>query len=189
MTAMYHTDLAALAAQVQNRTLPPLANWNPPLCGDMPLRIDHDGHWWHDGTLIEREALARLFATVLRREDDGHYYLVTPVEKWRIEVEDAPFLAVLLDIEGSGEQQRLIFTTRFGDTAVAGPDHPITLDERADGQPAPYIHIRDRLQALMSRGVFLQLAEQAVIRQHNDGNWYGVWSEGVFFPLQRVDAD
>jgi hypothetical protein len=182
---MYKPDPAALAAQVQGKKLPPLERWNPPLSGVMDMRITRDGTWYHEGSPILRETLARLFSTILRREDDNHYYLVTPVEKWRIQVDDAPFVAVLLDVINKGSQtQELHFTTNLGDVVTAGPAHPIEVVYLTPGgEPSPYIHVRDRLKALISRSVFLELAELGEEREVDGKPLYGVWSQGVFFPL------
>ena len=180
---MSNPDPAALAAQVQDRSLPPVEQWDPPLSGEMDLHIRRDGSWFYQGSPIERPALVRLFSTLLRREDDGHYYLLTPVEKWRIRVDDAPFLAVLLAVEGRGREQVLHFTTNLGDQVAAGSDHPLWVDYSPDGEPSPYIHIRDWLEALIGRSVFLELAELAQEGQVEGRSWLGVWSQGVFFPL------
>ncbi|MDX1655695.1 MAG: DUF1285 domain-containing protein [Candidatus Competibacteraceae bacterium] len=180
---MSHPDPAALAAQLQDQSLPPVEQWDPPLSGEMDLHIRRDGNWLYQGSPIERPTLVRLFSTLLRREDDGLYYLLTPVEKWRIRVDDAPFLAVLLAVEGQGREQVLRFTTNLGDSVAAGPDHPLRVNYSPDGEPSPYVHIRDRLEALIGRSVFLELAELAEEGQVGERSWLGVWSRGVFFPL------
>lgn len=185
---MAKPDPAALAAQVQGRKLPPVERWNPPLSGEMDLRIARDGTWYHEGRPIAREALVRVFSTLLRRDPDGHHYLLTPAEKWRIQVEDAPFLAVLLEADGAGRAQRLHFTTNLGDRVCAGPDHPIEVVFAADGEPSPYVRVRGRLQALISRAVYLELVELGV--EHGGGRReYGVWSDGAFFSLGRLDEE
>ena len=182
---MYKLDLAALAAQVESKKPPPLECWHPPLSGDLDMRIARDGTWYHEGAPILRQNLARLFSTILRREDDGCYYLVTPVEKWRIQVEAAPFLAVLLEVsDKGGKQQKLRFTTTMGDTVTAGPEHPIEVEYVAPGgEPAPYVQVRAGLRALLSRPVFLELTELGEEREVDGKPLYGVWSQGVFFPL------
>lgn len=176
----------ALVSQIQGRRMPPVEHWNPPLSGDMDIRIARDGSWWHEGKPIHRESLVRLFSTVLRRDDDGCYYLLTPVEKWRIRVDDAPFVAVLLEISGEGESQALAFRTNLGDMATAGPEHALRVDYDASGEPAPYIHIRAGLWALISRSVFVELAALATIREVDTGPVYGIYSQGVFFTLGPV---
>lgn len=182
-------DLAVLANLLNsNRPLPPVDNWNPPLLGDMDLCIARDGVWYHEGTPIQRETLVQLFASILRRDEDGYYYLVTPVEKWRIQVDDAPFLAIRVDATGAGMAQSLTFTTNVGDVVTAGPDHPLIVEYRTvGGEPAPYLHVRGRLRALLSRAVFLELAERGEERLTADGLDYGVWSQGQFFILGRLD--
>src|SRR5690606_30609226 len=112
----------------QARGLPPVHKWNPPFCGDLDMRIARDGTWFYMGTPIGRERLVRLFSTVLRHDEDGKYYLVTPVEKVGITVDDAPFLAVAMKVEGQGREQQLTFTTNVGDEAAAGPDHPLRFE-------------------------------------------------------------
>lgn len=186
-----HPDPAILATQLPaNRPLPPVEHWNPPLGGDMDLRIARDGVWHHEGTPIQREALVRLFASILRRDEDDCYYLVTPVEKWRIRVDDAPFLAVRLDATGSGCDQRLTFTTNVGDIVLAGPDHPLIVEYRnPGGEPAPYLHVRGRLRALLTRAVFVELVELGEERPTDQGRDYGVWSQGRFFCLGRLDDE
>jgi hypothetical protein len=180
-------DPETLAAQIGNRKLPPVDRWNPPLSGDMDLRIARDGVWYHEGRPIVRESLVRLFSTILRREEDGEYYLLTPVEKWRIRIEDAPFLAVLLVADGQGEAQSLHFTTNVGDTVIAGPEHPIEVEYVTPGaEPSPYVHVRGRLRALISRSVFLELAALGEEHEADGKRILGVWSQGVLFSLGRL---
>jgi uncharacterized protein len=168
-------ELAMLA-----RGLPPVGTWNPAHCGAIDIRIARDGSWHHEGTPIARGELVRLFSTILRREADG-YYLVTPAEKMKITVDDAPFQAVLLRVEGEGRDQKLVFTTNVGDETTAGPDNPIRveIDPRTQ-EPSPYVHVRAGLEARIARPVFYELAELAEWRR--DG-MLGVWSNGVYFPL------
>lgn len=184
-------DPTELAAQLRSdRSLPPVDHWNPPFSGDIDIRITRDGAWYHEGEPIQRETLVRLFASILRRDEDGHHYLVTPVEKWRIRVDDAPFRAVRLDASGAGHDRCLIFTTNVGDTVTAGPDHPLTVEYRnPDGEPAPYLHVRGRLRALLTRAVFLELAELGEERPTSAGREYGVWSQGQFFSLGWLGDD
>lgn len=185
-------DPETLASQLSPAPLPPpVEGWNPPLGGEMDLRITRDGAWRHEGAPIQREALVRLFASVLRRDPDGHYYLVTPAEKWRIQVDDAPFLAVRLDASGIGREQRLRFTTNLGDQISAGSAHPLMVEYRSPGgEPSPYIHVRGRLRALLTRAVFLELVELGEERPAIDGGRaYGVWSGGEFYLLGRLDDE
>lgn len=164
------------------RALPPVERWDPAHCGDIDIRIARDGTWYHQGTPIGRKELVRLFSTILRK-DGADYVLVTPAEKMRIQVEDAPFLAVLLDVEGEGRGQVLSFTTNVGDRATAGTDNPIRVEtDPVSEEPAPYVHVRKGLEAKIARAVFYQLADLAV----RDGDRLGVWSGGVFFPIGRA---
>ena len=144
------------------------------------IRIAADGTWYHEGAPIRRIGLARLFASVLRRDDAGDYWLITPAERGRIRVDDAPFVAVACTVEGDGRDQRLIMRTNLDATVTAGPDHPIRVTfDPASGEPRPYVMVRDRLEALILRPVYYQLADLAV---EWDGR-VGVWSGGDFFPL------
>ena len=185
MTAgnQFPIGLASLQAEAaKGAKLPPVEEWNPTRCGDIDIRIMRDGTWHHLGAPITRPELVRLFSTVLRREDDG-FYLVTPVEKLRIVVEDAPFLAVLLDVEGKGRDQRLVFTTNVGDQVAADADHPIRVERDSQtGEPAPYLLVRARLEARIARPVFYRLAELATESPAAPG-MLGVWSAGQFFLL------
>jgi hypothetical protein len=175
--------IAASARAAKGRGLPPVHKWDPPFCGDLDMRIARDGTWFYLGTPIGRFELVRLFSSILKREGDG-YFLVTPVEKVGITVDDAPFVATDFAAEGEGEAQRLTFTTHVGDTAVAGPDHPIRVERDLEtGEPAPYILIRDRLEALIDRKSFYRLAEIGSHAPHEGQSWFGLWSEGVFFPM------
>ena len=184
-------DPATLVTQLApDRAMPPVDHWNPPLSGDIDIRIARDGTWYHQGEPFRRENLVRLFASILRRDEDGHHYLVTPVEKWRIRVDDAPFLAVRLDVAGTGRDRILTFTTNVGDTAIAGPEHPLIVEYRAPGgEPSPYLHVRGRLRALLARAVFLELAELGEEQPTAGGREYGVWSQGQFFSLGQLDDE
>ncbi len=164
------TDLMRYAAALEGaggKSLPPVETWRPDFCGEIDLVIRRDGTWVHEGTPIGRARLVRLFSTVLRREGDD-YFLVTPVEKMAITVEDAPFIAVLMRREGEGEAQRLIFTTNVGDEVVAGPDHPIEFRKNVEtGEGAPYLEVRAGLTARIARAVFYDLAELGETREIN----------------------
>lgn len=160
------------------RGLPPVDRWNPPFCGDIDMEIRRNGQWFYMGTPIGRPGLVRLFSTVLRHDDDGYYYLVTPVEKVRIRVEDAPFLAVQVDRHEEGGVQYLRFTTQTGDVVVAGPEHPLRVGFGDDLEPSPYVHVRGRLDALVSRNVYYQLVEWGEEYVHEGRPALGVWSGG-----------
>jgi len=168
----------------EGKSLPPVHLWNPEHCGDIDMRIKADGSWWHEGTRIGREKLVRLFSTILRKDDDGETYLVTPYEKVIVHVEDAPFLAIRVDRAGDpGPDQRLVFTTNVEDFAVAGADLPLRVETDAETQePSPYVLIRGRLEAKLTRPVFYELADMAV--DNPDGSdTMGVWSQGEFFVI------
>src|SRR3989440_5601757 len=156
----------------------------PPIeLGDLDMRIARDGTWYYRGSPINRIPLVTLFASVLRRENDGSYWLVTPAERGRVTVEDAPFIAVALDIEGPGRGQRLIFRTNLDEIVTAGPDHPLRVETAADGAPAPYILVRPGLEARLARPVFYELAELGREEEIAGERLFGVWSGGRFFPL------
>jgi hypothetical protein len=168
----------------KKKGLPPVHLWNPPYCGELDIRIKRDGSWHYLGTPIGRERLVRLFSTVLRRDDDGKYYLVTPVEKIGITVDDAPFVAVAMQVEGEGKDQRLTFTTNVGDETEAGPEHPMRfVIDKESGAPAPYVHVRADLEALINRAVFYDLVEIGTEEDWEGERWFGVWSGGTFFPI------
>jgi hypothetical protein len=167
----------------KRRGLPPVHLWNPPNVGEIDIVIRKDGSWVHEGGVIGREALVRLFSTVLRKDPDG-VYLVTPHEKLRITVEDAPFLAVRVDREGAA----LRFTTNVGDEVEAGPEHPIRMATDRDGEPRPYVHVRGGLEALIARPVFYELAEMAQERSTPRGVEFGLQSNGAWFPLGLAEA-
>ncbi len=171
--------LAASVKATKSKGLPPVHLWNPPFSGDLDIKIAKDGTWSYLGSPINRFELVKLFSSILKKED-GKYYLVTPVEKVGITVEDAPFVAVDFDIEGEGDGQSVTFSTHVGDRAVAGPDHPIriVIDEETE-EPSPYVLVRTNLEARIDRKSFYRLVDLA---QHQDG-WFGVRSGGRFFPL------
>ncbi|QNA83457.1 DUF1285 domain-containing protein [Sphingomonas sp. So64.6b] len=173
------TDIARLA---EENKLPPVERWNPTHCGDSEMRIARDGTWFHQGSPIGRQAMVRLFSTILRREPDGAYVLVTPVEKLDIIVEDAPFVAVEMKAEGEGRNARLAFRLNTGDLVTAGHDHPLRFEDREDG-PRPYLHVRGGLEALVARPVYYELASIALAGEDVPP---GIWSDGSFFALEPV---
>jgi hypothetical protein len=172
-------SLAEIAKLAGEAKLPPVASWNPTHCGDSEMRIARDGTWFHQGSPIGRAAMVKLFSTILWREPDGSYVLVTPVEKLDIAVEDAPFVAVEVKSEGEGEARRLAFRLNTGDLIVAGAEHPLRFDDKADG-PHPYLLVRDGLEALVARPVYYELANAAL---DEGADPPGLWSDGVFFPI------
>lgn len=176
--------VVAAAKQAPSRGLPPVHLWNPSHCGDIDIRIRRDGVWFHEGTPIGREALVRLFSTVLRKDPDG-FHLVTPVEKMRITVEDAPFIAVRVDRVG----EALRFLTNVGDEVEAGPDNAIRVDaDPKTGEPRPYLHVRRGLEARINRPVFYELVEMARERPTPEGPRLGVESNGAWFPVGPARA-
>lgn len=172
-------SLAEIARLVEEQRLPPVASWNPEHCGHSDMRIARDGTWYHQGSPIGRPAMVRLFSTILRREPDGRHVLVTPVEKLDIEVEDAPFVAVEMKVEGEGKSADIAFRLNTGDLIAAGPDHAIRFEEHADG-PHPYLHVRGGMEALIVRSVYYDIAALAL---NNGSEPAGVWSRGEFFPI------
>ena len=185
-TGSFAIGLASLQREASaGRRLPPVEKWHPAHCGEIDIRIARDGTWFHDGSPIGRKELVRLFSTILRKDPDG-FVLVTPGEKMRIVVEDAPFSAVLLDVKGEGAEQKLTFTTNVGDETVAGSASPIrVVTDPKTGEPAPYVHVRKGLEARIARAAFYQLADLAVPGEGAQAGFLGVWSEGVFFPIGR----
>jgi uncharacterized protein len=164
--------------------LPPVDSWNPQNCGDIDMAIRADGSWWHEGGRMNRERMVKMFSRILRKDEDGKTYLVTPYEKVVVDVEDAPFIAVRVDRAGeAGPQQALAFLTNVGDVAVAGPENPIRVETDAEtGEPAPYVLVRGRLEAKIARPAFYELVDMAET-DPKDEKVLGVWSQGIFFPI------
>ncbi|HEV2865820.1 MAG TPA: DUF1285 domain-containing protein, partial [Allosphingosinicella sp.] len=161
--------LAELARLAGEDRRPPVERWNPAHCGDSFMRIASDGTWYHEGRPIAREGLVRLFSSILRREPDGSFVLVTPVEKLAIAVDDAPFVAVEMKSEGEGRERNLAFRINTGEVVIAGPEHELRLDGER-----PYLEIRRGLDAVLARPVYYELAEIGL----DEG---GAWSGGLFF--------
>ncbi|MEM5585446.1 MULTISPECIES: DUF1285 domain-containing protein [unclassified Roseibium] len=175
-------------AHAGDRSPPPVDKWNPPFCGDLDIRIARDGTWFYLGTPIGRPALVRLFASVLRKDADGRHYLVTPVEKIGITVDDAPLLAVEMAVETAGEgrpETRLLTVrTNLGDLVKIGPEHPLRFEKEPDsGGLKPYVLVRGRLEALFTRALMYQLADLMEVRGSDDDMETGVWSGGRFFAV------
>ena len=176
-------SLMSAAKKASKGTIVPVHLWNPDFCGDLDIRIARDGTWFYLGTPIGRPEMVRLFSTILRKDGDD-YFLVTPVEKVGITVDDAPFLAVDFTVNGAGRDQALTFETNVGDFALAGPDHAIRMQrDPKTGEPAPYVHIRANLEALIDRKSFYRIVD---IGSHHDG-WFGLWSAGTFFAIIPSD--
>lgn len=188
-------SLADIARLAEEHKLPPVEKWHPTHCGDSAMRIARDGIWYHEGSPIGRPEMVRLFSTILRREPDGGFVLVTPAEKLDILVEDAPFVAVELKSEGEGEARTLAFRLNTGDVLIAGPDHALRLsgDSHFSARPRPadtdlgksdcplYLHVRAGLDALVARPVYYELAELALAEGAEPA---GLWSGGAFFAFE-----
>lgn len=171
--------LAESASAASRGGLPPVHLWNPPFCGDLDMVIKRDGTWFYEGTPIGRPGLVRLFSTILKLED-GKYFLVTPVEKVGITVEDAPFVAVDFEVRGD----TLVFETNVGDHVAAGAENPIRVSrDPATGEPSPYVHVRAGLEALIDRKSFYRLVELGETELLDGTDWFGVRSGGMFFPI------
>ena len=176
-------NLAAAARKAGKKGLPPVHLWNPDFCGDLDMRIARDGTWFYLGTPIGRAELVRLFSTILRRDGED-YFLVTPVEKVGITVDDAPFVAVDFQIQGSGDEQVLTFETNVGDFAAAGADNPIrVVRDPGTGEPSPYVLIRANLEALIDRKSFYRLVDIGETQDVDGVAWFGVRSGGRFFEI------
>lgn len=166
----------------------PVDQWNPPYCGDIDMRIGRDGLWYYMGTPIGRMPLVKLFASVLRKDEDGKTYLVTPVEKIGIVVEDGHFLGVEMHVEGRGERQVLSIRTQTEEWVTISDEHPMhfapdQLGEGEIGNIVPYIHMRGRLECRINRPVFYDMIELGVEKEIEGINWFGIWSSGEFYPM------
>jgi hypothetical protein len=155
----------------------------PQDCGDIGLKIARDGTWYYQDSAIGRRPLVKLFASVLRREKDGRYYLVTPAEKALVHVEDAPFLAVAVEVKGSGKRQRLTFRTNLDELVEAGHEHPLSFRTEKSGSFTPFVLVRGGLQARLTRPVYYELVAAAATETKGGKNEMGVWSSGTFFPF------
>ena len=168
---------------------PGAASRVPVLCGDLDMRIDREGVWHYQGSPIGRKPLVRLFSTVLRRETDGAYWLVTPAERGRIVVDDAPFMAVAVDADGAGRSQRLRFRTNVDDEIVADKAHPIrVVHDPVTEEPRPYVLVRGGLEARIARSVYYELVALGGCECVGGESHFGVWSGGTFFPLGRAEG-
>ena len=175
--------LAASATAASRKGPPPVHLWNPPFCGDLDIRIARDGTWFYLGTPIGRAPLVKLFSSILKREGDL-YFLVTPVEKVGIRVDDAPLFAVDFEVSGQGRDQTVTFTTKTEDVATLGPGHALRVErDAATGEPSPYIHIRAGLEARIDRKSFYRLVDLCTHEVHEGRDWFGLWSSGLFFPV------
>lgn len=172
-------SLAEIAEMARDKRLPPVESWAPEKVGHSDMRIARDGSWYHEGSLIQRETMVRLFSSILRREADGRYWLVTPAEKLEIEVEDTPFVAVEVKSEGTGRDRHLAFRLNTGDLVIAGPDHGLRFEEQ-NGAPHPLLHVRGGMDARIGRAAYYALADWAV---EEAATPLGLWSGGLFFAM------
>ena len=178
---------AAARAAIKSKTSPPVMDWNPPFCGDLDIRIARNGTWYYLGTPIGRFELVKLFSSILKIED-GKYFLVTPVEKVGIKVDDAPFVAVdFNEIEITGEKA-LKFETQVGDEVIASDKNPIrVVRDAVSDEPAPYIHIRNGLDALIDRKTFYRLIDIGQHKKYENDDWFGIESASAFFPIIKSE--
>ena len=178
---------ALMRSNVTKRKLPPVDNWEPPYCGDLDMRIARDGTWFYNGTPIGREALVSLFATVLRKDEDGKTYLVTPVEKIGITVDDAAFLAIEMFTTGSGENQIITFVTKQNDLTEVSEVRPLRfeLEQDTDGVK-PYVLVRGRLEACLTRALTYDLVSLGQSHNVDGEEYFGVWSNKIFWSMCKT---
>lgn len=175
--------LSAALGALPKRGLPPVERWNPPYCGEIDIRIAADGTWHHNGTPIRRDKLVKLFASILRREEDGRFVLVTPVESVGITVDDAPFLAVEMAMEGEGEGRSIAFRTNVDDLVKVDAEHRLRFEQDSDGGLKPYLLVRRGLWALVSRALTYDLVDLAEEREIDGRVWLGVRAGGAFHTI------
>lgn len=189
-------DSAGLEAMVRramddrnqtNGSVPPVEKWNPPFCGDLDMEIRRDGTWFYMGTPMGRPALVRLFSSILRKDEDDHTYLVTPVEKVRIKVEDAHFLAVEMNVEGEGPEKRISFRTNVGEIVVIDDVHPIWFEiEGKDAELKPYFRVRGRLDALVNRATMYDLVELGEEVDIDGQKMFALQTNGMVIPIMPM---
>jgi hypothetical protein len=172
----------ALGPEARRKGPPPVERWNPAYCGEIDMRIAADGTWHYMGTPINRPALVKLFSTVLRK-DPERYVLVTPVERVGITVEDVPFLAVEMAVEGEGESRQIAFRTNVDDLVQVGSEHPLRFDQDADGGVKPYVKVRGELWARVTRSLALDLIALGEEKSIDGADTFGVMAGGAFFPI------
>ena len=174
-------------AKESEKKIPPVDQWNPPDCGSIDMKILRNGKWIYMGSEIKRPALTKLFSSVLRLDQDGYYYLVTPVEKVRIEVEDAPFIAVAMNIANKENSQIITFVTNVRDKIDLSKECPIDIViNKENGQPSPYITVRRNLKALISRSVYYEMIEMAVEKNINNKKYLTLQSNNEDFKLYEL---
>ncbi|MEX1036049.1 MAG: DUF1285 domain-containing protein [Sneathiella sp.] len=189
MTSIDTRDgLGAIIKQIDGQKHPPVHLWNPEFCGDLDMRIARDGTWYYLGSPIGRKPLVRLFSGVIRLDEDEKYYLVTPVEKIGITVEDAPFVAVEMVVEGEDRDRVISFRTNVDDFVIMDEDHPFRLEiDPETKEPSPYVRVRANLEALINRPIFYDLVNLAGEEDIDGKARFGFWSSGQFFELGLVN--
>ena len=179
-------QLLVAVTRASKKGPPPVHLWNPPFCGDIDMRIARDGTWFYQGTPIGRAPMVKLFSSILKKEGEA-YFLVTPVEKVGITVEDAPLLAVDFTATGAGRAQSLRFVTKTEDEVTAGPGHALEMrvptDPLAAGELVPYLHVRAGLFARIDRKSFYRLMDLGCHEIAEGQSWFGLWSDGQFFKV------
>ncbi len=169
------------------KSLPPIEKWNPPFCGDIDMTISKSGKWYYMGSEIKRPAMVKLFSGILRLESDNSYYLVTPVEKVRIQVEDAPFVAVAITKEQSKGMNTVTFRTNLNDEIVLSKENPLSIEIKKNDEPSPYITVRNNLRALISRSVFYELVDLAETIPIDGVPYLAIKSQGEIFKIHKVE--
>ena len=169
------------------KSLPPIEKWNPPFCGDIDMKISKSGKWYYMGSEIKRPAMVKLFSGILRLESDNSYYLVTPVEKVRIQVEDAPFVAVAITKEQSEGMKTVTFRTNLNDEIVLSKENPLSIEIKKNDEPSPYITVRNNLRALISRSVFYELVDLAETIPIDGVPYLAIKSQGEIFKIHKVE--
>jgi len=169
------------------KSLPPIEKWNPPFCGDIDMTISKSGKWYYMGSEIKRPAMVKLFSGILRLESDNSYYLVTPVEKVRIQVEDAPFVAVAITKEQSEGMNTVTFRTNLNDEIVLSKENPLSIEIKKNDEPSPYITVRNNLRALVSRSVFYELVDLAETIPIDGVPYLAIKSQGEIFKIHKVE--
>jgi hypothetical protein len=169
------------------KSLPPIEKWNPPFCGDIDMTISKSGKWYYMGSEIKRPAMVKLFSGILRLESDNLYYLVTPVEKVRIQVEDAPFVAVAITKEQSEGMNTVTFRTNLNDEIVLSKENPLSIEIKKNDEPSPYITVRNNLRALISRSVFYELLDLAETIPIDGVQYLAIKSQGEIFKIHKVE--
>ena len=174
-------------SKYKDETLPPVHLWNPPLCENVEMRIDREGRWFFMNSPIGRKRMVKLFSKVLRLDDDGEYYLVTPVEKIRIEVEERPFLIIDYQVTTENKRQLISFETNTGDMFLLDKEHPITVSTNPKtGEPKPYILVRSNLEGIISRNIYYKLVEMSYIKKENNENIFLLKSNNQTFEIGRL---